>query len=62
MLTLAEIDEIIDQLYTRQADRLVKTHASLEDFLMRPEEKAVTFEIDCYENLRRDYETDTATT
>jgi len=51
MLTLAEMTEIVDSLYTKQADRLVRSNEGIEEFMKRPEEEAVTFEIDCYENL-----------
>lgn len=48
MLTIDEINEIVDSLTTRQADRLMKSHSNVTAFLARPEEKAVSFEIDCY--------------
>lgn len=56
MLTINEINEIVDSLTTRQADRLMKSHANVTAFLARPEEKAVSFEIDCYNSMLAEME------
>jgi len=54
MLSVDEMKSILDSLYKKQADRLVASNEPLEQFLNRPDEAAVTFEIDCYEALIED--------
>jgi hypothetical protein len=50
-MDIPTMKSIVAQLTERQAVRLLNSHASAEDFMRRPEEEAVTFEIECYENL-----------
>jgi len=51
MVSVAEMTAIVGSLYQKQSERLVQSLEGFEQFLERPEEKAVTFEIDCYESL-----------
>jgi hypothetical protein len=44
-LTIKDLENLIDQMLDRQMDRLLRTHCGMKDFLMRPEERAVTAEI-----------------
>lgn len=50
-MSIEEMWKIVQSLYQRQADRLLVSDMTLENFMNKPEEQAVTFEIDCYENL-----------
>ena len=51
MLTAEEIQDIVNTLLDRQADRLVKSTLGVNAFLAEPYEKAVTFEVECYGHL-----------
>lgn len=51
MLTIEKIEQTVDQLSTRQADRLLATKLGIEEFLAQPEEVAVTTEIEIYNAL-----------
>jgi hypothetical protein len=54
MLSVDEMKDILNSLYKKQGDRLIASNEPFEQFLNRPEEEAVTFEIDCYEALIED--------
>jgi len=58
MLSVDEMTAILDSLYRKQSDRLVASNEPLEKFLDRPDEKGVTFEIECYETLIEHAEAD----
>lgn len=51
MLTVDEIVATIDSIERKQTERLEYTEESLSAFLSRPEEMAVSFELDCYEAM-----------
>jgi len=44
-LTIEDLENLINKMLDRQTDRLNRTHCGMKDFLMRPEEMAVTTEI-----------------
>lgn len=44
-LTIEDLENLINQMTDRQADRLTRTHCEMKDFLSRPEERDVTAEI-----------------
>lgn len=44
-LTIDDLENLINVMTDRQADRLNRTHCGMKDFLARDEEKAVTEEI-----------------
>ena len=45
MLTIEELENLINQISDRQADRLVRSCDGMETFLARPEERDVTYEL-----------------
>ena len=45
MLTTKELEDLINTISDRQADRLVRSLDGMEAFLARPEERDVTFEL-----------------
>lgn len=50
-MSIEEMMKIVQSLYEKQGDRLIKSDMTFENFMNLPAEEAVTFEIDCYENL-----------